>query len=66
MDIKKTSEEWSKDYKDRVEVMDPDGWDRKNFEYSWYSEMITQNEFEYRLTVSTCIWNLDHLKDIGK
>ncbi len=52
---KKTSEEWSKEYKN-AEVFDPDGWDRRNFQYSWYEEKITFEEFEQRVMHSTCIW----------
>lgn len=33
-------------------VLDPDGWDRKNFKHSW-NERITKMEFAKRLTNST-------------
>ena len=36
-----------------VEILDPDGWDRKNFNYSWYKECITEQEYEQRVAVST-------------
>lgn len=51
----RTSEEWQQltDYR----VLDPDGWDRRNFDYSWYEEVITAEEFEQRLMSST----VDHL-----
>jgi hypothetical protein len=52
--IKKSSEEWFKElYEGRIEIMDPDGWDRYNFDYSWYDEKIDIIEFEKRLMVST-------------
>jgi hypothetical protein len=35
-----------------VEILDPDGWDRANFETSW-SEPITREEMERRLMSST-------------
>lgn len=35
-----------------VTISDPDGWDRKNFDASW-SEKITREEFELRLSRST-------------
>lgn len=35
-----------------VLVMDPDGWDRQNFEASW-AEEITEDEFMERLSKST-------------
>jgi len=36
-----------------VEILDPDGWDRKRFTYSWYQECITEREYESRLAIST-------------
>ncbi|MEA3421777.1 MAG: hypothetical protein U9Q97_08915 [Acidobacteriota bacterium] len=47
----KTSEEWQKLC--RLEVLDPDGWDRRNFQFSWYEELIAKKEFEKRLALST-------------
>ncbi len=49
-----TSEEWQ----DRcyAVILDPDGWDRKNFKWSWSREKITQMEFEKRLTKSTIMF----------
>lgn len=51
---KKTSEEWQKLC--TVIILDPDGWDRSSegWEYSWYKEKITRNEFEKRMCSSTC------------
>lgn len=45
--IRKTSEEWQRLCK--IEILDPDGWDRQNFQFSWYEEAITREEFEKRL-----------------
>ncbi len=45
---------------DEVELMDEDGWDRKNFYYSFFEEKITWNNFHSRLGQSTCkfkSWN---------
>ncbi len=55
----KTSEQWQEVC--TVEVLDPDGWDRRpgNFDYSWRQEMITREEFERRLGSSTCRWPHD-------
>lgn len=52
-EIKKTSAEWEKesDYK----VIDPDGWDRSNYDYSFNKELVTKVEFERRLFRSTII-----------
>ena len=47
----KTSEEWNKECVG--EVLDPDGWDRKNFQYSWFEEKISKDEFECRFIHST-------------
>lgn len=47
-----------------VTILDPDGWDRKSYDQSWY-ELITRSEFEKRMITSTvqcsvswesCIW----------
>lgn len=52
MELKKTSEEWSKEFPEII-VLDPDGWDRKNFTYSWYVEPITSEEYLSRRNKST-------------
>lgn len=52
----RTSEEWIKEYPNRT-IMDPDGWDRQNFQYSFREEKITKQEFERRLALSTCMFN---------
>lgn len=51
MDLR-TSEDWQKIC--RIKVRDPDGWDRENLLFSWYKEEITREEFERRLSPSTC------------
>ncbi len=47
----KTSEEWNvlEDYV----VLNPDGWDRQNFRYSWFEEIISLEEFNKRIHAST-------------
>ena len=50
----RTSEEWQKIY--TVKVLDPDGWDRANFKYSWYEEKISREEFVKRVMPSTCMF----------
>ena len=52
--MEKTSQEWIKDgkYKKYI-ILDPDGWDRKNYEYSFNQEKITEQEFTRRLVLST-------------
>lgn len=64
MSERKTSEEWQK--LTNIEVLDPDGWDRKNFQYSWYEEEITAKEFEKRLVFSTIKINSGSLSKIWK
>lgn len=49
----KTSDEWlAEPQYEGITVLDPDGWDRKNFKESW-NEKISENEFGKRLAVST-------------
>jgi hypothetical protein len=48
----KTSEEWQNQFTS-TKVLDPDGWDRKNYQYSWFEEKITLAEYESRLSKST-------------
>lgn len=51
----KTSEKWlaeiPSEYK--VQILDPDGWNRSNYEYSFKTECITKDEFRERLSRST-------------
>jgi len=55
--IKKTSDEWMKilDEKDKLIILDPDGWDRCNYQYSFYEEEISHSEFISRLMESTVL-----------
>jgi len=53
--VLKNSKEWRKEFKE-LTILDPDGWDRKNFEESW-NEPITLEEFKRRVMLSTCSWN---------
>lgn len=56
METLKTSEQWQK-IDLSVTVLDPDGWDRQNFQFSWFEELITKEEFDNRLIISTCSRN---------
>jgi len=53
--IKKTSEKWHEKFKKRYKckILDPDGWDRSNLEYSWHKEKITWEEFQKRMMISS-------------
>lgn len=50
--MKLNSEEWMKKLKPGCRVLDPDGWDRYDFEKSW-AEEITEEEFNKRFNRST-------------
>lgn len=53
--IKKTPDEWLKDSRFAgITVLDPDGWDRSDFEKSW-AEEITEGEMNRRIIMSTCL-----------
>ena len=55
MEELKTSKEWWElsDYSKNYILMDPDGWDRENFHFSYYVELINLEEFESRVAMST-------------
>lgn len=62
-----TSEQWQKKTQEKYPgfyVMDADGWDRSNYQYSWHEELITQEEFETRASASTCCWDNQMIRDI--
>lgn len=51
----KTSKEWMEliPEKYKLILLDPDGWDRKNYDYSFNEERITKEQFMDRLAFST-------------
>ena len=49
--IKKTSAQWQSLYP-YPKVLDPDG---KNYDYSWNEELITLEEYNIRVSNSTCM-----------
>ena len=51
----KTSEEWYEKLGEHYIIHNPDGWDRKNYQYSFYEEKITEEEYNKRLMVSTLL-----------
>ena len=55
IEIKKTSIEWLMNIQNHIEfsILDPDGWDRENYQYSFYEERISKEEFLDRLYKST-------------
>lgn len=61
----KTSHQWYQlipsEYK--LVIMDPDGWDRTNYQYSFYEELITEVEFKFRLMKSTIRCNHNYFNN---
>ena len=58
-----SSEAWNQIFGWRI--LDPEGWDRQNFDYSWYQEEITREEF-IRRTQSSTVYNREPLiSEIG-
>lgn len=51
----RTSEMWYANLYPNKEViiLDPDGWDRNNYDWSWHQELISLDEFNKRLAIST-------------
>lgn len=49
----KTSDKWLEEVERKIRLLDADGWDRGNFEYSFFGEKITKAEFDRRLLDST-------------
>jgi hypothetical protein len=64
MEELKTSAEWETlvptDWK--LKILDPDGWDRKNYQYSFFEELITQQEFVNRVFRSTVQCDIQKVK----
>ena len=54
MEIKKTSAEWLVEQPELL-IIDPDGWDRRNYDWSFNVETITKAQFEERMLRSTCM-----------
>ena len=54
-EILKTSAEWYEVVcvPKGILIYDPDGWDRRNYDYSFSVEKITEKEFQNRLSIST-------------
>ncbi len=47
----KTSAEWHKG--SNITIIDPDGWDRNNYDHSFNVEKITRKEYNKRIALST-------------
>ena len=59
----KTSDEWLEIFPGVI-ILDPDGWDRQNYKFSFYEEKITLDEFKRRLYNST-ISSLRPFNELG-
>jgi hypothetical protein len=66
--IKLVSAEWLRQIpaKYNLRIIDPDGWDRENFQYSFNEERITFDTFMDRVSISTIIVNHEFFTDITK
>lgn len=53
----KTSQEWYEEVPKEygLIIMDPDGWNRRNYEFSFNEELITKQHFIMRVMHSTCL-----------
>jgi len=58
METLRTSKDWYANLQSNysITIMDYDGWDRNNFEYSFNEELITSEEFDRRLERSTILF----------
>lgn len=54
--VLKTSKDWN--LIRQAIIMDPDGWDRKNYDYSFNVELITEEEFNRRLFASSQMFRI--------
>jgi len=56
-EIKKTSQQWYEELYPTGELIiyGTDGWDRRNFHYSFHEELITVAQFTGRIMASTCV-----------
>lgn len=53
----RTSKDWYENLQKyyEVKILDYDGWDRMNFDYSFNEELITSEEFDMRIARSTVL-----------
>ena len=49
----KTSSDWQEILCPKMIILDPDGWDRSNYDNSFNEELISEEEFNCRLIGST-------------
>lgn len=51
----KTGKQWHKELYPEITILDYDGFDRYNLEYSYEQELITEDEFQRRMGYCTII-----------
>ena len=63
MSVEKTSQQWYYELRktENITIMDPDGWDRTNYQYSFTEELITKEKFNERLSRSTVKGNINEM-----
>jgi hypothetical protein len=63
MSVEKTSQQWYDELRktSNITIMDPDGWDRTNYKYSFTEELITKEKFDERLSRSTVSGNINEM-----
>lgn len=68
MTLTKTSKEWEQLLFAGINltILDPDGWDRKNYKESFEEEKISPIEFRNRVSMSTCMADLDAFKELDR
>jgi hypothetical protein len=50
--LKRTSNHWNQD--DMVDIIYASGWDQNNFIHSFHEELITEEEYQRRKSLSIC------------
>jgi hypothetical protein len=58
----RTGHDWQQLLYPKLVILDYDGFDRRDLQYSFYQERISRQEFENRLSECTIIHNTDYLK----
>lgn len=67
MTVLKTSEQWKNQLlPTSLVILDPNGWNRKNFDYSFYEELIDIDEFANRLYASTTVYRKEDYELINQ
>ena len=49
----RTSVQWLEKVSPKTVILDPDGWNRSRYRYSFHEELISEEEFTVRLGNST-------------